>query len=181
MCCRLPAGRSTGACRYDIPAEVAATVADTSAAAQARSRCDDCRRDSRDGGRSADPSGKSRRFERIATELSSPEQVLEHLQALLRARRAALRLDRPFVAPRNEIESALTEILGQSVAGRSGGNQRQFLQPGRNFLTERRPLRPDRAAVRQEAAVDLADRSSDRGDSWPTWSAGRQPVETPWC
>jgi len=57
----------------------------------------------------ADPKGRSQRFERIATELFRPEQVLEiahrHTQ-----RRGRSGLEQPLIAPRTGIEVALTEL-----------------------------------------------------------------------
>jgi FkbH-like protein len=73
-------------------------------------------------------------FERIATELFSPEQVLETLQARSRHRRSRSELDSPFVAPRTEIEWILTELWAGLLRFESVGVRDDFFELGGTSL-----------------------------------------------
>ena len=73
-------------------------------------------------------------FERIATELFSAEQVFETLQARSRHRRSRSELDRPFVAPRTEIEELLAKLWASLLRFESVGVQDDFFELGGTSL-----------------------------------------------
>jgi FkbH-like protein len=100
-----------GGWRYEVPVEVAATVAYSQKtsngvnrmmveATEAVSMVSD----------TAAPGGKSQRFERIANELVMPEQIIKAVNALSSRRRARPALSQPLIPPRTEIEAELAEI-----------------------------------------------------------------------
>ena len=97
-------------CRYAIPAEAAATIAYTSEATRLDDETTIAEVPAAMDNPLVDPKDGPQRFERIATEHYLPEQVLETLHVRSGQRRERFALHRPFVAPRNEIESALTEL-----------------------------------------------------------------------
>jgi thioesterase domain-containing protein len=80
------------------------------------------------------PYGLSQRLERIATELFSPEQVLETLRGRSRHRRSRSELDRPFVAPRTEIEEVLTQLWASLLRFEPVGIQDDFFELGGTSL-----------------------------------------------
>jgi FkbH-like protein len=100
-----------GRLRYRIPAEVAARVVYTPELARTEVEMA-APAPAAASGSPGEPMGrsKSRRFERIATELYRPEQVLATIRSRSLRRRGRTAEDRPFVAARTEIEAALVEI-----------------------------------------------------------------------
>jgi FkbH-like protein len=76
----------------------------------------------------------SRRYERIATELFSTEQVLCALQDRSKRARSRSKLDRPFVAPRTEIEKVLAELWGSLLRIEPVGVHDDFFELGGTSL-----------------------------------------------
>jgi thioesterase domain-containing protein/acyl carrier protein len=100
-----------GVWRFELPADVAATVVYSPTA----TAVDDPLGDSDPGPvrTPSEPAGqprKSERFQRIALELSRPEHVLEAARAHPAGQGVRPELGQPLVAPRNEIESELARI-----------------------------------------------------------------------
>jgi len=77
---------------------------------------------------------KSHRFERIATELRSPDQVLKALQSRSRKQRARSTGDRPFVTPRTAIETALADVWAESLRTEPVGTLDNFFDLGGSSL-----------------------------------------------
>ena len=77
---------------------------------------------------------KSPRFERIAAELCRPEQVLEAIHAHAGGRRARPDQDRPMVAPRNEVESALAAMWAALLRLEPVGIHDHFFELGGTSL-----------------------------------------------
>ena len=103
-----------GGWRYEIPAEVAAAVAYSPGTTEGATASDAGR--GRSDGRLTPAARRPRarqRFERIATELSLPEQVLEAIHARSGRRRARPELGQPLIPPRTEIEAELAEIWAE--------------------------------------------------------------------
>ena len=78
--------------------------------------------------------GVSRRYERIATELFSTEQVLCALQDRSKRARSRSKLDRPFVAPRTEIEQRVAELWGKLLRIEPVGIHDNFFELGGTSL-----------------------------------------------
>ena len=80
------------------------------------------------------PSGLSQRLERIAAELFSPERVHEAIRVRSSRRRSRTKLDRPFVAPRTEIEKVLTQLWASLLRFEPVGIQDDFFELGGTSL-----------------------------------------------
>jgi FkbH-like protein len=119
-----------GSNRYSIPAAFAAGVVFSQASVQSETT----RVSPIETRTSGAPGGLSRRLERIATELFSPEQVLETLRARSRRRRSRSEFDRPFVAPRTEIEEVLTQLWASLLRFEPVGIQDDFFELGGTSL-----------------------------------------------
>jgi FkbH-like protein len=78
--------------------------------------------------------GISQRYERIATELCSAEQVLRALQDRSKRGRLHSRLHYPFVAPRTEIEQVLAELWGNLLRIEPVGVHDDFFELGGTSL-----------------------------------------------
>ena len=78
--------------------------------------------------------GLPRRLERIATMLSSPEQVLETLRMRSDRRRSRSELDQPFVAPRTEAEEALAQLWASVLRVEPIGIKDDFFELGGTSL-----------------------------------------------
>ena len=75
-----------------------------------------------------------RRFERIATELVLPEQVIEAVRARSGRWRARPELGQPFIPPRTEIEAELAEIWAELLRLESVGIQDNYFDLGGTSL-----------------------------------------------
>ena len=90
----------------------------------------------------------SQRFERIATEMFSAEQVLGALQARSEARKVALQVHCPFVAPQTKIEQVLAELWGNLLRIEPVGIHDDFFELGGTSLQAVELVCPDRSATR---------------------------------
>ena len=118
-----------GGWRYELPAEAAVTVAYSPGATESAERDGGYDSTAQQATRSSDtaaPGGNSQRFERIATELTRPEQVIETIRARSGHWRARPELGQPFIAPRTEIEAELAEIWAELLRLELGGNSGQL-------------------------------------------------------
>jgi FkbH-like protein len=120
--------------RYRIPAEQAATIAyiPESARPEANPAAEVATPTT-----ASPPTGRvesSQRFERIAAELSSPEQVLATLRACGGRPRPRAAIETPFVAPRTEIEATLAEIWAGLLRLDSVGIRDRFFDLGGTSL-----------------------------------------------
>ena len=113
------------------------------------------------------PGSKSHRFERIAAELSMPEQVFELLQARARDGGPAPRSGIPSVAPRNEVEAALAEIWADLLRFEQVGVQDNFFDLGGTSLLAVDLFAQIEHRFGKETSVDHTDRSSDHRAAGP--------------
>ena len=126
------------------------------------------------------PDRKSSRFERIAAELSGPEQILEAIHARAGRRRAAPEPGRPIVAPRTEIESELAAIWAGLLRLEPVGIHDNYFDLGGTSLLAVDLFARIEQPTRQETASDLADRSPDHRATRPP-RGRRDRRGTPWC
>jgi FkbH-like protein len=82
----------------------------------------------------ARPAGKLRVFERIATELFRPEQVLGAILSQSRRRRDRTAENRSFAAPQSETEAALAEIWAEVLRVEPVGIEDDFFELGGTSL-----------------------------------------------
>ena len=120
-----------GSSRYNIPAAYAASAVFSQASAQSEVKSvlpNEARSSGVPGG------GLSQRLEWIAAELFSPERVLEVVQARSGRRRLRSEFDRPFVAPRTEVEEVLTRLWASVLRFEPVGIQDDFFEVGGTSL-----------------------------------------------
>jgi len=96
--------------RYGIPVETATTIAYAPGVVRLEGETVTGEEATATGNPLVDPKCRSQRFERIATELFLPEQVFEILGVHSSREQGRSALDRPYIAPRTEIETALTKL-----------------------------------------------------------------------
>jgi FkbH-like protein len=123
-----------GGLRYRIPADRAATIAYAPESARPEANPTAEVAASTTAGNSGGRGGSSQRFEWIAAELSSPEQVLETLQARGSRPRLRAAIESPFVVPRTAIESALAQLWAGVLRFDSIGIRDHFFDLGGTSL-----------------------------------------------
>jgi FkbH-like protein len=123
-----------GGLRYEIPAEVAARVAYRPEAVASAEGAETIEAPAAPSVGAAEAGRKSPRFERIAAELTRPEQVLEAIHARSRRRQARPAAGPPPAPPRNEIESALVGIWSDLLRIDPVGIRDHFFELGGTSL-----------------------------------------------
>jgi FkbH-like protein len=124
-----------GGWRYEIPAEVAATIAYHPGKGEALGSLTDLSSGpARAGGATVQIERDSRQLERIATELYRPQQVLETIRGRSRRRRARPELGRPPIAPRTKVEADLAGIWAELLQLESVGIEDNYFDLGGTSL-----------------------------------------------
>jgi FkbH-like protein len=119
---------------YTIPAEIAATVAYSPGTVEPETEPTAVDPVSVASRPVADSKSKSQRFERIATALSSAQQILELLQARSGQRRSRPDLEAPFIRPRTKTEEVLAEIWAEVLKLEHVGIADNYFQLGGTSL-----------------------------------------------
>lgn len=120
--------------RYEIPTEIAANLAYMPSAACPPPETATSNEPRPTVARPAGSQTGSQRFERIATPLSSPDQVLQAIQARSECQRPRRRLDARLVTPRTETERALADLWANVLRLECVGVQDDFFDLGGTSL-----------------------------------------------
>ena len=123
-----------GQLRYRIPADQAAIIAYTPRSTSQNEGSDGTATEPARATTTAEIAGRSQRFQRIASELSSARQVLQAVQARYGAPRARARFGKSFIAPRSEIEMTLAKIWAEVLRFDSIGVRDHFFDMGGTSL-----------------------------------------------
>jgi FkbH-like protein len=123
-----------GGSRYHIPVELAANLVYRPQAAEPEHESAATEKPPSRVDQSTRVAAKWPRFERIATVLSSPEQVLQATHAHSRHRRLKIRQDAPSVAPRTELEKALADVWAEVLRLDVVGIRESFFELGGTSL-----------------------------------------------
>ena len=145
-----------GGWRYEVPLEAAATAAYSPGATKGvDGMVDEATDAERTASDTAAPDGKSQRFERIATKLVLPEQVIQAVNTFSGRWRARPALSQLLIPPRTEIEAELAEIWVELLRLEKVGIRDNYFDLGGTSLL----------------AVDLFARIEDRfGEKLPLTS-----------